>query len=149
MDTRRCTKCEQEVPMTRFYKRASGHIAIAQCKPCHRETMRAYQIARNGADESAPAERTLYIACNPRIPGEIKVGRSNDPQSRIARMSYTQNFDLALIASFPDLGSLETHVHRILSPYRVQGCREWSAVSLEVATAAVMQARAADTRGGV
>ena len=145
MTTRRCAKCEVDLSMAKFYKRSSGSIANNQCKACYRDTMLAYQRLRRG-EESDEEVSAMYIAINPKIPGELKVGRARDPLKRTASMSNCQNFHLQVIATFPDIGYLESAVHRILAGYRVRDCpgREWFACSLEVATAAVMQARAAE-----
>ena len=95
--------------------------------------------------ENDPNAPTLYIAENPKIPGEVKVGKSYNPLRRASGLSEGQNFRLRVIAVFPGLGYLETTVHGLLERQRVEDApsREWFYVSPQFAMAAVEQARAA------
>ncbi len=48
----------------------------------------------------APVGNELYIMRNPRIPGEVKIGRSNNVDLRRAALSSQMNFDMVVEAVF-------------------------------------------------
>jgi hypothetical protein len=76
----------------------------------------------------------LYVACHGADAGILKVGRSDNPQES------GQPF-VNLMATFPGLGHLETDVHRLLAPLRVDGqSREWFRVDLDVVLESVAKA---------
>ena len=147
MDVRHCKGCDRDMSPGDFYQRR------AKCKKCHIKTMREYRKKRQDPEASddwseactseAGHQDDLYIAWNPRIPGELKVGRSRDPQARMAGMSASQNFRMELSATFPGQGHLEHKVHALLAARRVGECpgREWFEVSEAFAFAAVLEAR--------
>ena len=63
---------------------------------------------------------------NPRILGELKVGRATCPLGRAQQMSSGHNFTLDVTHTYAHQGILETTVHRRLAPYQVPcGSREW------------------------
>jgi T5orf172 domain len=70
---------------------------------------------------------TLYLIHNPRIPGEVKVGRARDVEARLKDLSSCQNFSLELLQAWPGLGCLEREVHHQLDARRLRGYpgREW------------------------
>lgn len=140
MDVRHCEECDSDMSRGDFYK----HRAI--CKTCYKNQRQEYRMRQkdDASDADQPSECTddLYVSRNPRIPGEVKVGRSQDPQARAASMSAAQNFHIEVVATFPGLGHLEKEVHRILAPQRVDAPgREWFSVSVAFAMAAVTEAR--------
>lgn len=148
MDVRHCKGCDRDMSPGDFYKR------ITKCKKCHNKQCKDIRRKRKHTSEASDdwseaqtsegGERDdLYIAWNPRIPGELKIGRSRNPLARIAGMSASQNFRLEVGVTFPGLGHLEYKVHALLAARRVGGCpgREWFEVSEAFAFAAVLEAR--------
>jgi hypothetical protein len=85
------------------------------------------------AEEMIPD--ALYIIENPRIPGEIKIGRSHNPEERARQLSSGQNFRLVLKRSYGEKGFLEKTLHHKLKHRRVeQGAGvEWFKVSVDQA----------------
>jgi len=88
----------------------------------------------------------LYILRNTRIPGELKVGRTNDYRERTHELQRSQNFSIEVLSVFPRLGHLERAVHAKLQHARVSGVpgTEWFACNLDEAEAAVSAVRRAD-----
>ena len=85
----------------------------------------------------------LYVMENPRIPSELKVGRSRNPYMRARSMSRSHNFEMRVVAVFPEAGHLETLVHRRLAADRVPGhSREFFRVSRKRAFSAISLAMA-------
>ena len=74
----------------------------------------------------------LYLIHNPRIPGEVKIGRAQNVEVRLKNLSSCQNFSLQVIQSWPGLGHLEKDVHFELRARQLQGYpgREWFAITL-------------------
>ena len=70
---------------------------------------------------------SLYVLSNPRIYGEVKVGRAACPAVRAHKLSGGQNFTLEVNHTYANRGYLETAVHRRLAPYIVEEgpSREW------------------------
>jgi len=91
----------------------------------------------------------LYILRNTRIPGELKVGRTNNYHNREHGLQRSQNFSIEVLTVFPRMGHLEHTVHAKLQHARVSGApgREWFACDLDEAVAAVMAVRRADELG--
>jgi hypothetical protein len=85
------------------------------------------------AEEMIPD--ALYIMENPRLPGEIKIGRSHDPEERARQLSSGQNFRLVVKRSYGEKGFLEKTLHHKLKHRRVeQGAGvEWFKVSVDQA----------------
>jgi hypothetical protein len=85
------------------------------------------------AEEMIPD--SLYIIENPRLPGEIKIGRSHDPDARARQLSAGQNFRLVVKRSYGEKGFLEKTLHHKLKHRRVeQGAGvEWFKVSVDQA----------------
>ena len=139
MSVKTCSKCETERSLDMFYKGQGKQGTHTYCKECHKECMRR---RFDRGDFAETGEKALYIAHNPRIPGEYKVGAAQNPRRRLATMENAQNFRLEVQVIWAGLGHLEGEVHRLLAPQRVTGCpgREWFAVSLQFAMAAVDQA---------
>jgi hypothetical protein len=132
--TKTCLKCREEKRLSDYYAGRN------QCKPCVINGSREYRqrlrdAASDASDASEPAwGESLYVLTNPRIPGEVKVGRSACPLGRAQQMSYGQNFTLEVANTYAQQGYLETTVHRRLAPYQVQGgSREWFSLQPEQA----------------
>jgi hypothetical protein len=84
----------------------------------------------------------LYIMENPRLPGEIKIGRSHNPEERARQLSSGQNFRIVVKRSYGEKGFLEKTLHHKLKHRRVeQGAGiEWFRVSVEQADILVQAA---------
>lgn len=55
METKICSKCGKELPVSEFYKRKDGYYA--NCKACHRDiTNRRYYNNKTAKPKSKPAE---------------------------------------------------------------------------------------------
>ena len=78
---------------------------------------------------------------NSRIPGEVKIGCSNDVPKRKREFEATHNFRMNVLAIFPRKGYLERQVHLQLSHLRVAECAgtEWFKCSLGKAVAVINQ----------
>jgi hypothetical protein len=135
---RHCTACHREMSEAEFYPQQH----IRRCKGCHRERCREYYRSRSRHRECDSEVSSLYLAVNPKIPGEVKVGKSGDPESRLFALGKGQNFRLELVAVYPGQGDLETAVHELLAAKRVADgpSREWFACSLDFAMQAVQEA---------
>ena len=72
---------------------------------------------------------------NPQIPGELKIGRSNNVELRRAALSSQQNFDMKVVAVVFGKGHLEKKVHRALEDKRVSRGpgQEWFRVGVDEA----------------
>ena len=72
---------------------------------------------------------------NPRLPGEIKIGRPNNPEERAKQLSAGQNFRIVVKRSYGEKGFLEKTLHHKLKHRRVeQGAGvEWFKVSVDQA----------------
>jgi len=75
---------------------------------------------------------SLYLIHNPRIPGEVKIGRARNVERRLNVLSACQNFSLVLIQDWPEWGCLERDVHQQLAGRRLTGHpgREWFRLDL-------------------
>ena len=84
----------------------------------------------SGEDDEAMDLGSLYVMENLRLPGEFKIGRSKDPFRRARTLASGQNFQMKLVAIYPQAGRLEPLAHRLLAQYRVPGLsHEWFATS--------------------
>jgi hypothetical protein len=79
---------------------------------------------------------SLYIMENPRVPGEVKIGRSHNPEERAKQLSTGHNFRLAVRRSYGTKGFLEKTLHKKLKSRQVEGGAgvEWFSVSVEQAS---------------
>jgi len=80
----------------------------------------------------------VYCACNPSMPGLVKIGRTADvPSVRIAVLSASTSvampFELKWYAICSDSLGEERKLHKVLSAYRVSGRREFFRCSPETA----------------
>ena len=78
---------------------------------------------------------SLYIMENPRIPGEVKIGRSQNPEERAKQLSAGNNFRLVVRRSYGEKGFLERTLHQKLKRRRVDEVAgiEWFKVSVDQA----------------
>ena len=121
---RRCQTCQESLPFDDFYKNSTGKDGFfLSCKTC------CCLRKRKERHDS------LYIMENPRIPGEIKIGRSQDPEERAKQLSVGQNFRIVLKRSYGEKGFLEKTIHQRLKSRRVdEGTgTEWFKVSVDQA----------------
>lgn len=100
------------------------------------DVSREYAVAEEHIPDS------LYIMENPRLPGEIKIGRSHNPEERAKQLSAGQNFRIVVKRSYGEKGFLEKTLHHKLKHRRVeQGAGvEWFKVSVEQADILVQAA---------
>ena len=80
-----------------------------------------------------PRKDHLYAFCNSRIPGEIKVGRSHDPEQRSRELQKCQNFTIQILKVWHYQGYLETTAHKRLKVRNVTGHfgQEWFRIDLQ------------------
>jgi len=92
----------------------------------------------------APGPGDLYVMQNSRIPGELKIGRSQCVEDRRHSLQRSQNFRMLVLAVFPGAGNIEGCVHEMLAYCRVAGevaaGREWFRCSPQTAFSAIGQA---------
>ena len=126
---RHCPHCNGDFPTEAFYgptRCARSHSWCIQC--CRKEARAKKHLIRtiDGPD-------SLYVAHNPRISGEIKIGRAKNPFMRLASLSQSQNFHIHLLKQWPGLGHLEPLLHAQFSEFRVRHTpgREWFALPPE------------------
>lgn len=91
------------------------------------------EVSREFAVAEELIPDSLYIMENPRLPGEIKIGRSHHPEERAKQLSSGQNFRIVVKHSYGEKGFLEKTLHHKLKSRRVeQGAGvEWFKVSVE------------------
>ena len=88
-------------------------------------------------DDPAPLG-SLYVMENSRIPSELKVGRSRNPFRRALQLARSHNFEMKLVAIFPEAGCVEAIVHSMLRKDRVPGrSREFFKISRKRAFSAI------------
>jgi T5orf172 domain len=153
-----CITCKEYHPLSNFYNRPQGGV-LSKCKACHKEYVKQYKathprksraeirqdMERDETPEEVycqPAETTMdpppdgpygdsmYVLYNPRIPGEVKIGRAMRPSNRARDLCNSMPFKLEVMHVFPGFGFLETHVHKKLQHKRVVNGRgrEWFAI---------------------
>ena len=133
-----CSKCHVLKDMSEYHPSLKGSI----CKECYnkqqREQQREKRLSKRlssaseaGSSASSSDHSTwgesLYILTNPRIPGELKIGRAACPVGRAQQLSQGQNYTLEVNHAYPQKGFLESTVHRRLAPWQVTTghSREW------------------------
>ena len=139
-----CRQCRQSLPADAFY---SSYGSV--CKVCVRlrtrqnqqekKRLRPEMDSSEECGEFAVTEElipdSLCIMENPRIPGEVKIGRSHNPAERARQLSAGNNFRLVVQRSYGEKGFLEKTMHQRLKSRRVQEGAgiEWFKVSVDQA----------------
>ena len=121
-----CADCHEKLLVDTFYACASNKDGRQNvCKKCWKD--------RYGKTDQ-PSD-ALYILENPRIPGEIKIGRSMNPEERAKGLSAGNNFRLAVKHTYEEKGFLEKTLHNRLKRRRVEEGAgiEWFRISVEQA----------------
>jgi hypothetical protein len=167
-----CGLCQETLPLESFYMNSKNRIDGRQsrCKKC----FDSYKSARKRSleDTAAPDEAdvqpdcldsfhitetlrpdSLYIMENLRIPGEIKIGRSQNPEERAKQLAAGNNFRIVVQRSYGEKGFLEKTLRQKLKKHRVEegvGV-EWFRVSVEQADllvrAAILEDELSKLRG--
>ena len=153
--TKTCSCCRIALPVDHFNKSKDSKDGLQYyCRSCNTQAYLRH-IGRKrplGLDNDVPPETpedvsdnlmmveeltpdSLYIIENPRLPGEIKIGRSHNPEARARQLSAGQNFRLVVKRSYGEKGFLEKTLHHKLKRRRVdQGAGvEWFKVSVDQA----------------
>ena len=120
---RHCPHCNGDFPTEAFYSPTRCSRSHSWCIQCCRKEARAKKHLTRAID----GPDSLHVAHNPRISGEMKIGRAKNPFMRLASLSQSQNFHIHLIKSWQGLGYLESRLHAQFSDFRVPNCpgREW------------------------
>ena len=88
-----------------FYCRGcTNRMQREHCAKRRRESNTEEDPVGEGEDEDdyEDGEDDLYVMENSRIPGEVKIGRSSNPENRKKSLQASQNFRINLLAAFPD-----------------------------------------------
>ena len=138
-----CGKCGGMFPFEAFYVCAHNKDGRqTQCKKCFEQTYKGGKKRRHedidlseDADVQPDSLDSLYIMENPRIPGEVKIGRSQNPEERAKQLSAGNNFRLVVRRSYGEKGFLEKTLHQKLKRRRVEEGAgiEWFKVSVDQA----------------
>ena len=122
-ENRTCAKCSAELVPGSFYDGRKN-----MCKECHKDEMRLRKRALGDPDDGPDFEVVetfipekkdhLYAMQNSRLFGEIKVGRSHDPEHRAKDLGKSQNFKMQILKVFHCQGHLESTVHKRLKVRR-------------------------------
>jgi hypothetical protein len=138
-----CAICHDSLPIsTNFYRQKTtkdGYRAI--CKKCFGERyFRKRACSEIEADEEVVVAEelrpdSLYTMENPRISGEVKVGRSHNPEERAKQLSAGNNFRLDVKRVYVGKGYLEKTIHQRLKARKVEEVAgtEWFKVSTDQA----------------
>ena len=148
-----CTSCHESVLRDDFYDHQfTKDGKQSWCKACVRtQAARARCIhkaapATCSSDEFTVTQElvpdSLYIMENPRIPGEIKIGRSRDPEERAKQIGAGNNFRIVVKRTYGEKGFLEKTIHRKLKRRRVEegSSVEWFRISVEQAESLIVAA---------
>ena len=143
---KRCANCQLEFSLDEFCKSGKTKDGLHSCcKACLTNYSRNRKRPRDETDpcdESCevgpePIEEldSLYIVENPRVHGEIKIGRSQSPEDRAKQLSAGHNFRLIVKYSYGGKGFLEKTLHNKLKHLRVEigAGVEWFRVTAEQA----------------
>jgi hypothetical protein len=131
-----CIECQETLPVDVFYANRNGRHNV--CKKCWKDRYpkekRATEDASNETEHQVSPD-ALYILENPRIPGEVKIGRSQNPEERAKALSAGNNFRLAVKQTYEEKGFLEKTLHNRLKRRRVEEGAgiEWFRISVEQA----------------
>ena len=126
-----CFRCNELVPLEDFYDNQHGkHGKHSWCKVCvRRQAARARQTHKSCSEAATRSSEeftvtqelhpdSLYIMENPRIPGEIKIGRSRDPEERAKQLCAGNNYRMVVKRTYGEKGFLEKTIHKKLKRRR-------------------------------
>ena len=126
-----CTSCRETLSMDDFHNNACRKDGKQSwCKACARAYLGAHDRPKSSqmhpseepsvacSEEFAVTQEltpdALYIMENPRIPGEIKIGRSRDPEERAKQLCAGNNYRMVVKRTYGEKGFLEKTIHRKL-----------------------------------
>ena len=152
-----CVRCNEVVPLEDFYDNQHGKNGKhSWCKACVRTQSARARCAHKLRSEAASVACSsneftvtqellpdaLYIMDNPRIPGEIKIGRSHNPEVRAKQLCAGNNYRMVVKRTYGEKGFLEKTIHKKLKRRRVEECSsvEWFRISVEQADALIVAA---------
>ena len=148
-----CTSCHESVLRDDFYDHQFAKDGKhSWCKACVKSRARISQKNRSEAPSVACSSEfavtqelvpdALYIMENPRIPGEIKIGRSRDPEERAKQLCAGNNYRMIVKRTYGEKGYLEKTIHQKLKRRRVEegSSVEWFRISVEQAEALIVAA---------
>ena len=137
-----CADCQENLPVETFYVCSTNKDGRQnRCKKCFQQTYKGRKkrlqddnVTSDEAEQQISPD-ALYIMENPRIPGEIKIGRSANPEERAKALSAGNNFRLAVKRTYEEKGFLEKTLHNRLKRRRVEEGAgiEWFSISVEQA----------------
>ena len=157
MTSKVCSSCHETVPIHNFSScSAAKDGKRAYCKTCARSWWTRPKSAHVQPSEPPSAACSsdeftvtqelvpdaLYIMENPRIPGEIKIGRSRDPEERAKQIGAGNNFRIVVKRTYGEKGFLEKTIRRKLKRRRVDegSSVEWFRISVQQAEALIVAA---------
>lgn len=89
---------------------------------------RAHYTKEKGRAKEAPTNITYFIQCV--SGGPIKIGRTEDLETRLAGLQVSNHEELVVLCSVKSHKDLEPELHALLDKYRVRG--EWFEPSKDV-----------------
>ena len=140
-----CSACHEALPLDNFWSNTAAKDGKQWwCKACVRaskgsQTRPSEEPSPSCSDEFSVTQEfipdALYIMQNPRIPGEIKIGRSRDPEERAKQLCAGNNYRMVVRRTWGEKGFLEKTIHHKLKRRRVEEGAgvEWFRVSVEQA----------------
>lgn len=144
---KQCRRCLDHSPLDQFNKDCTKKDGLdIYCRMCRNKAYNERE-KKKPQESPGPCEETcdipeasnepdsLYVMENPRIPGEIKIGRSQAPEDRAKHLSAGHNFRLIVKYSYGGAGFLERTLHSKLKHLRVDNAAgvEWFRVTAEQA----------------
>ena len=143
--SKECPECHENLAVDAFYVCASNKDGRQNlCKKCFHQTYKGGKKTETEPQTSKGGKKieteqvspdALYIMENPRIPGEVKIGRSQNPEERAKALSAGNNFRLVVKQTYEEKGFLEKTLHNRLKRRRVEEGAgiEWFRISVEQA----------------
>jgi hypothetical protein len=142
--SKECSICHECLPIDNFWKcKNSKDGRNSYCVPCFKKKYKNKKRPHAEDDETDDefvisqelAPDSLYTMENNRIPGEVKIGRSQNPEERARQLSAGNNFRIAVKQVYVGKGYLEKTVHQRLKARRVEEVAgtEWFRVSTDQA----------------
>ena len=146
-----CTSCRETLSMDDFHNNACRKDGKQSwCKPCmlrnHKLRAEAASAAGSVSEDFTVTQElvpdALYVMENPCLPGEIKIGRSREPEERAKQLCAGQNFRMVVRRTWGEKGFLEKTIHHKLKRRRVEEGAgvEWFRLSVEQAEAIITAA---------